>query len=289
LELSARGEPIKVLIIGNAEAEQIGVLSNGLAHYLDFETINMVEWSDAQSISAVPSYDALIATVKYIPVANSESWGDAIANFARSGGGVTCGHGYYDSGGPPEDYGQLSLAENNPFPRGPRLTVGELGDTLIPGHPLMDGVNALTTNYRYDIAPNSNAVVVATFTDGLPLAGYLDVGDGRVVGIQAHFRLDPVLQNNGDFMQLYRNAVVFSVARPKMLSVSVEGADARIEWRGIGGGSCVVQAATDLSSTNSFADISAPIALAGPGFVITNYVDSGALMNHSARFYRVRE
>jgi hypothetical protein len=187
-KVSATNTLINVLIIGNAEPDNIAELTNGLRQFPDFGNIKAIEWYDPPTNSVLVSYDAVLVTVKYSPVANSLAWSDIIADFAINGGGVVCGFAYYDTGGPVVDHGKLALPENNPFPRGPRLTVGELGDTLIPGHPLMEDVNQRTTNYRYDIAPNSNAVVVATFTDGLPFAGYLEVGHGRVVGIQAHFR-----------------------------------------------------------------------------------------------------
>jgi hypothetical protein len=88
-------------------------------------------------------------------------------------------------------------------------------------------------------------------------------------------------------MQLYRNAIVFSVARPRILNFALERTDVRVEWQGTAGSTYTLQAATNLSA-NSFTDISPPIKLPGAGFVVTNYVDAGALTNHPARFYRVK-
>jgi hypothetical protein len=49
------------------------------------------------------------------------------------------------------------------------------------------------------------------------------VGSGRVVGIQAHFKLNPFFLNSGDYMQLYRNAVLTSVPEPATLSLLALG------------------------------------------------------------------
>jgi hypothetical protein len=279
--------PINVLIIANDE--EIGVLSDGLAQYPDFGAITVIHWSDPPDASILSSYDAFVITERYRPLTNSIAWGDVAAEFARTGGGVTCGFAYYITDGATTDYGRLQLPENNPFTRGPWLRTNEtLGEILIPGHPLMEGVNQLLTYYRYDIKPNTNAVVVANFQGGLPLAGYLEVGAGRVVGIQMHYKLDPLFSNSGDYMQLYRNAIVFSVARPRILNVALDRNDVRVEWQGTAGSTYTLQAATNLSSS-VFVDISPAIKLSGAGFVVTNYVDVGGLTNHSARFYRVKQ
>ena len=218
-----------------ANDDQINVLSNGLAQYSDFGQIKVIHWSDSPVSSAVTGYDAVVVTSRYRPLPNSSSWGNIIADFARNGGGVTCGFAFYDTDPWRADYGELELPQNNPFGRGLRVdNTGTVGSVLIPGHPLVEGVNELTTDYRYDISPNSNAVLVASFTDEVPLAGYSDVGAGRIVGIQAWYLLNPILLNSGDYMRLYRNAVVTSAARaaPIIASVTLKGADVCINWQG---------------------------------------------------------
>ena len=77
--------------------------------------------------------------------------------------------------------------------------------------------------------------------------------------------------------------------QPTILSVNPQGADMQVTFQGKGGTNYVVQAASALGGTNTFKDISSVISLPGVGPVVTNYIDSGALTNYPARFYRVRE
>jgi len=291
LQLLAQGS-LRVLIISNDDDNGFS-LQVVLWSFPDFSTVNAIHWSNTPSASALSGYDAVVAAPHFNPLPNSSAWGDLVADFARDGGGVTCGFAYYSTGGWPTDYGRLALPENNPFTRGSNaVRISSLGTNLIPGHPLMTNVNTLTTYYACHIQPNSNAVLVAVFDDGLPVTGYKDVGAGRVVGIQVPYERNPYFVNEGDFMQLYRNAVVYSVAAPapppQILSVVPEGASVRIHWQGKGGSNYVIQAASNLLSTNSFGDIAPPILLPGSRLVATNHLDAGALTNHPARFYRIK-
>ena len=216
---NAYGSSIDVLIIGNDE--ELNVLSTGLSAFDDFRSIDIIDWSTQPDPTVLSGYDAVIITERYKPVVNSSAWGNIIADYAFNGGGVTLGFAFYESDGPIVDYGRLELASYNPFTRGPRVSEGDsIGNLLIPEHPLLENIEELTTEYRYDISANPGSVVVALFNDGVPLAGYLDVGTGRVVGIQAHYNLNPYFYNSGDYMQLYRNAVVTSVVpEPSVLTM----------------------------------------------------------------------
>jgi hypothetical protein len=75
---------------------------------------------------------------------------------------------------------------------------------------------------------------------------------------------------------------------PLILSVGVRGTDLQISWQGAGGSNYVIQAASSLTGTNVFSDISPVIALPGSGTTVTNYIDVGALATFSSRFYRIR-
>lgn len=284
--IPALSAPINVLIIGNDP--DMAELTNGLSAYPDFGTITAIPWSAPPTNAAFVGYDAILVTERFDAGVYSNAWGDLIADFARVGGGVTCGFAFYSTL-LTQAYGKLQHSTNNPFTRGPRLDEGSLGQVLIPGHPMMEGVTNLTTSYRYDVATNTNTVVVAVFEDGLPLAGYLDVGDGRVTGIQASYRLDPFFSNSGGYMQLYRNAIVCSVARPRMLAVVTEGGGVRVWWRGAAGERYTLQATTNLSMPNSFTNIAPQIKLDGSGFMVTNHLDAGTFTNWPHRFYRVQE
>jgi hypothetical protein len=205
---------IRVGIIYNDE--QISVLKNGLLQYNDFEQIDLISWNSTPNPVTIANYDSVIVTARYAPVTNSKQWGDIIADYAQAGGGVVLGFAFYSTGGPVVDYGKLADPLHTPFTRGPIIAGDDdsLGNILLPSNPIMDGVTELTTAYRYGVTVNTGATVAASFISGIPLAGFMDVGDGRVVGIQAAYKLNPYFTNEGDFMQLYRNAAVYSVPEP---------------------------------------------------------------------------
>jgi hypothetical protein len=70
-------------------------------------------------------------------------------------------------------------------------------------------------------------------------------------------------------------------------SIVEQGNDINLTWQTSGGQTDVVQAATS-NVAGPFEDISGPIVIQGSGSQTTNYVDAGAVLNQSTRFYRVR-
>ena len=72
----------------------------------------------------------------------------------------------------------------------------------------------------------------------------------------------------------------------RILSLTPDGDDARVGWRTAGGHTNLVQSTTEL--TNTFTDLSAPIAIIGSGDTQTNYLDPGGATNNPTRFYRIR-
>ena len=204
---------LKVGIIHNDG--EINVFRNSLLQYNDFEQIDLINWNSTPDPVEIAKYDSVIVTTAYKPVANSKQWGDIIADYAEAGGGVVLGFAFFSTNGPVVDYGKLENPLHSPFSRGPLMDgYGSLGNILLPSNPIMSGVTELTTRYRYDVTVNTGASVVASFYGGIPLAGFMDVGSGRVVGIQACYVLNPYFTNEGDYMQLYRNAAVYSVPEP---------------------------------------------------------------------------
>ncbi len=77
----------------------------------------------------------------------------------------------------------------------------------------------------------------------------------------------------------------------RVISVVPQSDDIVVTWATAGGRTNAVQAATGNAATgysNDFADISAPIIIAGSGDVTTNYTEAGGATNNPSRFYRVR-
>jgi hypothetical protein len=72
----------------------------------------------------------------------------------------------------------------------------------------------------------------------------------------------------------------------RILSVTSEGNDLRLNWQTAGGHTNAVQAT--LNPGDSYFDISSNMIIAGSGDTTTNYLDIGATTNSPARLYRVR-
>lgn len=217
----------KVGIIYNDDYDNINILRNGLLQYNDFEQIDLINWSSTPDPVKISQYDSVIVTESHKPVSNSKQWGDIIADYAEAGGGAVLGFAFYNAEGPIVDYGKLEDPLHSPFTVTGELSIApwddSLGDILIPSNPIMNGVTELTTHYRYDVVVNEGATLVATFSSGVPLAGFMDVGKGRVVGIQGAYLLNPYYTNEGDYMQLYRNATLYSVPEPATLLLLAAG------------------------------------------------------------------
>jgi hypothetical protein len=190
----------------------VNYLRNGVLQYKrDCGQIDLIPLNFSPSPALIAHYDAVIVTSPHTPIYYFKSWGNVIADYAKAGGGVVLGFASLSTAGPHLDYGRLEDPLYAPFARGP-IVAGDdtLGNILLPSNPIMDGVDELTTHYRYGVTVNAGATLVASFSSGIPLAGFKDVGSGRVVGIQADYQLNPYFTNEGDYMQLYRNAVVYS-------------------------------------------------------------------------------
>ena len=72
-----------------------------------------------------------------------------------------------------------------------------------------------------------------------------------------------------------------------IISAAKTNIDVRVTWSTAGGHSYVLQTNGDLGA-GTFADFSPVISVGGTNEGTTNYLDPGAVTNHSSRFYRIR-
>jgi hypothetical protein len=79
------------------------------------------------------------------------------------------------------------------------------------------------------------------------------------------------------------------VMAPRITSITMQGSDILITWATTGGTTNAVEATPgDPGYNTNFVDISGSLFILGSGDTSTNYVDSGAVTNSRAKFYRVR-
>jgi hypothetical protein len=107
--------------------------------------------------------------------------------------------------------------------------------------------------------------------------------DLTATGTITQIRLDPL---DGGVAGAFADVAFISHALPefRIVSIATESNDVRIAWTTLGGERYALQA----GETN-FVDISPTVVAPGGGISVTNRVDSAALTNQPARFYRVRQ
>ncbi|HEX5218762.1 MAG TPA: M36 family metallopeptidase [Verrucomicrobiae bacterium] len=114
--------------------------------------------------------------------------GDVLADYVDSGGGVVLAtFGFYSSGGSAIQ-GRIKTGNYLPFTTGSASSGSTL--TLVPdapGHPLLDGVTVFnggsSSFHNSSIGIANGATLVAHWSNGQPLVGANQFGNGRVVGL----------------------------------------------------------------------------------------------------------
>lgn len=226
-------------------------------------------------------------------------------------------HPAYDGTGNHPDCALLYFSNAVPAPRLPfaSVAVDEVVTSVgfgafgtVSGGPIApDGA---ARGWRAVVAPStyggySDAYYQSTFfvPDGLWLNGKginFDSGSpvfsssGQIVGINIASGGGLTAYGHTEFLRLTQPDVlnwiqnVITPVEPQIVSLTATNADVQLVWQGKGGANYVVQASTALGGTNTFTDLPGVIALPGAGPVLTNYLDPGALTNHTSRFYRIR-
>ena len=164
-----------------------------------------VDLFDAQG--ATPTLQQLspyniVLTWTNFAYADANAMGDVLADYQDSGAGIVIplAFGFYDAGG--FYLGGRWLTDGySPFTNSGSLWFQDrtLG-TYDAGHPLMQGVTALATNFGVEVGLASGAIQVAAWNTGTPLIAFKD----DVVAINAYIGFDATW--NGQFAKVVTNA-----------------------------------------------------------------------------------
>jgi hypothetical protein len=207
---------IKVALLGSESTlSHLTDVQTYLAAFSDLVVIDIVDVRlSTPSLPTLLNYDAVLVWSNS-PYFNAAALGDVLADYVDLGGGVVLAtFSWY---GPTFDLEGRMMTDYSPFVQaGDNLyTTADLG-VYDSGHPIMEGVSAISENFRDDVTLAADAVQVAAWDDDVPFVAT----KGHVVGMTL---FPPPVQWTGDVPTLVHNALVWSVPDPVLELVPATG------------------------------------------------------------------
>jgi hypothetical protein len=174
-----------------------------------YEDIGAVGYFDARidppTLAELERYDAVV-TWPNAAYADMVATGDTLAAYVDGGGAVVCAAWCWYLNGNHLD-GAIMGPTYNPFTGlGSNYYFAAALGWYDPGHPIMDGVTALTDEYRDSVDINPGADSVAKWDDGEWLVATM----GTVVGVNAN--PGDYGSYTGDMIPLYHNAILWAIS-----------------------------------------------------------------------------
>ncbi len=198
---------IDVLVL--ASSSDPSVLRSALASYPDIATADFFDGSAATpTLTQLAGYDA-VAVLSNDPFQDPTATGDVLADYADTGGAVVQAESTFATDLGLGLGGRFASEGYSPFVSGPLLLdffPWSLGAYAV-GHPLMEGVFALSDYLIVDVSLRPDTEWVADWNDGTPLVAVSDKG---IVGINLYAMDDGLY--DGDVALLFRNALVETTA-----------------------------------------------------------------------------
>ena len=201
---------LRILIV-HATDTQPNTLRTQLLEQPGVATVDIFDASPASTetptAAGMASYDMVIS-FSDDNYNDPTAYGDALADYYDQGGTVL--QYAYDNwdgdepGGPAPNrpLGRWASGGYEPFIPGPNPNLGvTLGEVLVPGSPLLEGVTTLDSNYNTDPELAPGATLVAKWSDGRNAIAFKD----RVASVSANIG-DETDGPTGDYARLSVNA-----------------------------------------------------------------------------------
>ncbi len=207
---------IKVAVLGAPVSPSYLVdVQDYLVPFSDFVVVDTFNvGSSTPSLSTLLNYDAVLV-FSDMSFFNPVALGDVLADYVDLGGGVVLatfvwyGPGLDLEGRIMVDYSPFEQADDNLY------ATADLG-VYDSGHPIMEGVSAVSEFYRDNVTLTAGAELVAEWDDGYPFVAT----KGRVVGMTLY---PPPLEWTGDVPPLVHNALLWTVPEPVLELVPATG------------------------------------------------------------------
>lgn len=152
-----------------------------------FGTVNTLVYTGTPPTpAALSAYDAVFVYTRGA-VTNGAGLGNALADYHDAGGGVVIA-GLANSTGSPTSQITGRWTTGNYFALqgagGAQTTARTLGTTLVPGHPIMDGVTSFAANAWFSVlTPAPGATAIASYDNNALMVGTKMVGSHETVSL----------------------------------------------------------------------------------------------------------
>lgn len=179
--------------------------TNVQAYLLPFSDLVVVDIVDVlystPSLSTLLNYDAVLVYSSW-EFFDSVALGNVLADYVDLGGGVVLAAGVWF--GPTYNLEGRIMVDYSPFEQAGAMlfTTADLG-ACNSDHPIMEGVSAISSEFRDNVIMTSGAELVASWNDTDPFVAT----KGHVVGMT----LAPQIGWTGDVPTLVHNALLWSV------------------------------------------------------------------------------
>lgn len=203
----------RVLVLSGGDVDDTGAAAGMLAGAPDLEVETFFFVARPPGIERLRTFDVVLLYQNGI-FDESVELGRELAQYVSLGGNVVFGSFYWQgrSDGRLGSRGWGALEGLDPFTSagGATYTPSTLG-TVVP-HPLTAAVASLSSSgYRGGVSAKGGTTVVASWADGVPLAGYVGGAAGqRLVAVSLYPGHEAVGGVSGDYARLWQNAAVWA-------------------------------------------------------------------------------
>lgn len=201
----------RVLVLSGGDLDDTGAAAAALAGAADLTASTFFFVSATPGLELLRTYDVVLLYQNGL-FDESAELGDELARYVEMGGNVVFAsffwQGRSDSGLRTPGWG--ALQGHDPFtPSGGGASYSPSTLGTVAPHPITEGVRTLTSSgYRGGVAARGGTEVVASWADGVPLAGWREGTAGqRLVAVSLYPAHHTVGSVGGDWARLWQNAV----------------------------------------------------------------------------------
>jgi hypothetical protein len=177
-------------------------------------------WNWAPSGAGVPEledllpYDVVVIAENYFGYENRDPMGDVMADYSDAGGNVVAA--WVTNYAPGGVLGRWQDEDYNCIPQSSlTFSAYSLGTVYDPGHPMMQGVSSLTTQYGHTATTvMPDATRLADTSVGRPFVAYKDNPKGSGGRIADTTMFPAPVYSSGDYMTLFANMIKWASQQP---------------------------------------------------------------------------
>ena len=223
--LSAQTDGVRTNLLATGRFDQVDVIS---------------ALSGTPSLATLQTYDAVLVW-KNAPYSDRNAFGDVLADYVDGGGGVVIAT-YANADSTQGDPGGRFLSGGYALINfgGRQFVSGTIGSIALPGDPIMAGVTSIDTVGEGPLSTATlapGAVLVASWSDGAPLAVKRTIGAGRRIDLGFY----PPFGGSSGMLMIANALVAASPPQPQPVPTLSEWAMILLGLTLAGGAAVVIQ------------------------------------------------